>query len=179
MGSSPGLGLDIADAQVRVAIERILNAAGWTVGRGTSLCVTDSPLTTAPAAVAVVRPEPVACAAAVNRAISGALRGALCVDELDHLQSLVDSVVRGLTALSPRVLGLAAAAPQLTARQIEVLRVLLLQRSNREIADAVHVSEATVKRELTEIGKALSASTRSGIATAAYALGFRPSEGSD
>ena len=178
MESSPSLGLDVADAQVRHLIERTLNAAGWTVGRGGSLCVTDSALTTAPAAVAVVRPEPAACAAAVNRTVAGALLGAVCVDELDHLPRLVDAVLRDLTALTPRVLAVAAEAPPLTARQLDVLRELLLQKSNREIAEAVHLSEATVKRELNEIGKALGASTRIGIAPAAYALGFRASDGS-
>lgn len=178
MESSPTIGLDVADAQVRLAVERTLKAAGRSVGRGGTLCVTDSALTTAPAAVAVVRPEPAACAAAVNRTLSGALLGAVCVDELDHLPRVIDAVTTDLTALTPRVLSLAAAAPPLTARQLDVLRELLLHKSNREIADAVHVSEATVKRELTEIGSALGASTRGGIATAAYALGFRASDGS-
>lgn len=178
MESSPTIGLDVADNQLAGAIERVLKAAGWTVSRGGELCVTDSALTTAPAAVAVVRPEPAACAAAVNRTTAGVLLGAVCVDELEMLPRLVEAVTRDLAALTPRVLAVAADAPPLTSRQLEVLRELLLQKSNREIADAVHVSEATVKRELTEIGDALGASTRIGIATAAYALGFRASDGS-
>jgi len=172
------VGVDVADVRVRSAIERILRSAGWTVGRATALRVTDSAITTAPAAVAVVPPNPATCDAAVNRTISGALLGAVLVDELDHLPNLVEAVRRGLTALSPRVLGLAADAPRLTARQLEVLRNLLCQRTNVEIATALRVSEATVKRELTEIGKALGAAKRSGIATAAYALGFRPGDAS-
>jgi DNA-binding NarL/FixJ family response regulator len=43
------------------------------------------------------------------------------------------------------------AAPVLTARQLEVLRLLARGRSNRDIADQLYISEHTVKNHIRSI----------------------------
>jgi NarL family two-component system response regulator LiaR len=73
------------------------------------------------------------------------------------LLAAVRAVANGKTYIDPSVARqiLKAAAPQdnLTPREIEVLRQLALGRSNKEIADALTISDETVK---THVGNVLS-----------------------
>lgn len=63
--------------------------------------------------------------------------------------------------LSTRVMqGLRSTRPRLTARELEVLRHAATGASNREIADELFVSEATVKTHLVHIFEKLDVSSR-------------------
>jgi two-component system, NarL family, response regulator LiaR len=68
------------------------------------------------------------------------------------LLDAVRAVARGKTYIDPhlaqQVLRVNAAHDDLTPREIEVLRQLALGRSNRQIAEALFVSEETVKTHL-------------------------------
>jgi DNA-binding NarL/FixJ family response regulator len=76
--------------------------------------------------------------------------------EPEVLLAAVRAVARGRTYIDPsvarRVLEAAAPGDDLTARESEVLRHVALGRSNKEIGDALHISEETVK---THVGKLL------------------------
>jgi DNA-binding NarL/FixJ family response regulator len=109
-------------------------------------------------------------------------------------ERLVEAVVaadRGESVLAPsvaaklvaRVAALpepaAGPAPQplvdpLTDRELEVLRHLAAGRSNREIAQAVFLSEGTVKNHVTSILAKLGARDRTQAALRASALGLLP-----
>jgi len=69
--------------------------------------------------------------------------------EPEVLLAAVRAVARGKTYIDPSVSGqiLQATAPpaDLTLREIEVLRQVALGRSNKEIADALSISDETVK----------------------------------
>jgi NarL family two-component system response regulator LiaR len=77
--------------------------------------------------------------------------------EPEVLLAAVRAVARGKTYIDPSVARqvVQAATPHddLTPREVEVLRHLALGRSNKEIADALFISEETVK---THVGKVLS-----------------------
>lgn len=78
---------------------------------------------------------------------------------------------RDIAAAALAGMGIAAAgatAGPLTERQNEVLRLVAAGRSNREIARALHLSEKTVARHLSNIFVALGVNSR----TAAAAYGF-------
>jgi two-component system nitrate/nitrite response regulator NarL len=107
------------------------------------------------------------------------VRGALAAGALGYvpksaspetLKAALDLVLKGELYVPPLMLGdspisaLAAhpAAPtvQLTARQGEVLDLIVEGRSNKEIARAMQVSDKTVKAHVTAIFKALGVSSR-------------------
>lgn len=63
-------------------------------------------------------------------------------------------------------------APALTERQLEVLRLLVEGKSNKEIARKLHVAHATVKVHLAAIFRALAVENRTQAAIAAERLGL-------
>lgn len=91
----------------------------------------------------------------------------------------IRSVAAGEVALAPsvsRVLVRQAAAPtpavQLTARELDVLRLVATGSSNREIGATLHLGEATVKSHLLHVFTKLGAKSRTGAVTRARDLGL-------
>jgi DNA-binding NarL/FixJ family response regulator len=91
----------------------------------------------------------------------------------------IRAVAAGEVALAPsvsRVLVRQAAAPapsvQLTARELDVLRLVATGASNREIGAALHLGEATVKSHLLHAFTKLDAKSRTGAVTRARDLGL-------
>lgn len=84
-------------------------------------------------------------------------------------EEIVDGIQRaasGEVVLAPdlasRVLkGMRSSRPRLTAREVEVLRLLATGETNKEIARALFVSEATVKSHLVHIFTKLGVDSRS------------------
>ena len=70
-----------------------------------------------------------------------------------------------------------AAAPGLTERELEVLRLLVAGRTDREIADALFIGLRTAQGHVGSILAKLGAPTRTAAATAAIATGIVPPEG--
>ena len=74
--------------------------------------------------------------------------------EPEILLAAVRAAARGKTFIDPSVAGrLTEVQDDLTARELDVLRQLALGRSNKEIADALRISDETVK---THVGHVLS-----------------------
>lgn len=74
--------------------------------------------------------------------------------EPETLLAAVRAVARGKTFIDPSVANrLGESADDLTARELDVLRQLALGRSNKDIGDALHISDETVK---THVGRVLS-----------------------
>lgn len=102
----------------------------------------------------------------VQRAMRLGAKGYLLKDtEPDELALAIRSVAKGHTQLGPglfekAVMPVAAATPtiqpprglaQLTNRELEVLRLIANGANNREIAEALFLSESTVKNYVTNI----------------------------
>jgi DNA-binding NarL/FixJ family response regulator len=86
-------------------------------------------------------------------------------------------VCSGGMYLPPEVLAAApsgAAEAQLTARESEVLALMLEGKSNKRISGQLGMAEATVKNHVTAILKALGASNRTEAVIAAGRLGWKP-----
>lgn len=92
----------------------------------------------------------------------------------EQLYAAVRSVARGETVLAPVVAATLVKrsshpAPQITAREVDVLELLAEGKSNKEIAKALFVSEGTVKSHLAHIYTKLNTDTRAGAVAEAIA----------
>lgn len=99
----------------------------------------------------------------------------------DEILEGVRSVVAGETVLAPSIAaklvsrvrsGAASAAPALSPRELEVLRLVADGRSNPEIARALFIGEATVKTHLLHAFEKLDVSDRTRAVTRAMELGL-------
>lgn len=94
----------------------------------------------------------------------------------EELLAGVRSVARGEVALAPSIAAMlvnrvkAPAAPVLTARETEVLKLVAQGASNPSIASALFVSEATVKTHLLHVFDKLDVSDRTRAVTRAMEL---------
>ena len=99
----------------------------------------------------------------------------------DEILAGVHSVVTGETVLAPSIAaklvsrvraGAASAAPTLSPRELDVLRLVADGRSNPEIARSLFIGEATVKTHLLHVFEKLSVSDRTRAVTRAMELGL-------
>jgi DNA-binding NarL/FixJ family response regulator len=118
----------------------------------------------------------------IMRALAAGAAGYLLKDSpRDELVRGVRRAAAGETVLAPpvaarlvtRVRG--RAAPDLTPRELEVLRCVARGLSNPDIGRALFISEATVKSHLTRIFDKLDVSDRTAAVTLAIARGILPS----
>lgn len=103
-----------------------------------------------------------------------------------ELEAAVRAVARGEALLDPQVVGRVMAelaqgersrtpgAADLTPRELEVLRLLALGRSNRQLAAELYVSEKTVKTHVSSILAKLRLSDRTQAALWAVRAGLGP-----
>ncbi|WP_217134577.1 response regulator [Leucobacter chinensis] len=116
--------------------------------------------------------------AEVIGAIEAGAAGYLLKDaEPESIAEAIERAARGEIVLSPehatRVLhGVRNPPPKLTEREIDVLALLATGATNREIAKALFVTEATVKSHLSHLFTKLQVDTRSKAVHEARARGF-------
>jgi DNA-binding NarL/FixJ family response regulator len=115
----------------------------------------------------------------ILRAVEAGATGYLLKDApRDDLFRAITAASRGETVLAPavaaRLLGRmrAPAEESLSAREVEVLRLVARGASNQEIARALHVSQATVKSHLIHIFGKLGVSDRTAAVTVALERGI-------
>lgn len=144
-------------------------------------------------AIAAIRPEIPIVMLTVSEdesdlfaAIQAGARGYLLKDlEAPQLRSMIDAVSRGEAAITPatasriiRHLTSLGASPgdatpdRLTARELDVLRLVTDGRRNKEIAAELGISENTVKYHLRNILEKLHAQSRTEVATFALREGL-------
>ena len=105
----------------------------------------------------------------LHRALGDGDTAALELDAARHAFAGLGAVpdvrrVEALAAVAP----LAGDAKRLTAREIEVLRLVATGRTNRGIAERLGISEKTVARHLSNIFTKLGVSSRAGATAYAY-----------
>ena len=160
----------VRDPVLARAVEAVVVEAGWEVGRnGAGLIVADHP---DDADVVVIPPTPATCRAAV--AVAEAPTSIVATDRLDELADALDATRRGYVLVPRRVHQLAGTLPRLDDRERQVLQAVMAGQSNRQIARALGISEATVKRAVAALVGRLGAARRESLTAVALDLGFRP-----
>jgi DNA-binding NarL/FixJ family response regulator len=147
-------------------------------------------------AIAVARPETPIVMLTVSEdeedlfdAIRAGARGYLLKDlHAAQLRTMIDAVARGEAAITPATAAriirhlstlnaeaaetAKPAADRLTAREVEVLRLVTTGRRNKEIAAELGITENTVKYHLRNILEKLHAESRTEVATRALREGL-------
>ena len=114
----------------------------------------------------------------IVRAVEAGAAGYLLKDASpQHLVEAVHAAARGETVLADVVAQrlmnrMRRTAPELSARELEVLRCVAQGLSNREIARALFVSEATVKSHLVHVFDKLDAENRTAAVAVARSAGL-------
>ena len=94
---------------------------------------------------------------------------------LEELVDCIEKVHRGQTCVPPAVAAKLAertASPELTERELEVLRLIVAGRSNKEIAGDLSISEGTVKTHVNHVLDKLGVHDRTQAATTALKRGL-------
>ena len=114
----------------------------------------------------------------ILRAVEAGATGYLLKDApVAQLVDAVDRAARGETVLAPEVAqrlvtSLRSPRPQLSARELEVLRLVADGDSNRAVAKRLFVSEATVKSHLVHVFTKLGVDSRTAAVAAARDAGL-------
>ena len=112
----------------------------------------------------------------VYRAMQAGARGYLLKSAgREELLAAIRTVAAGGRYLPPELAQRLAgriAGPDISEREIEVLRLISAGRSNKEIGAALHIAEDTVKRHVSNILGKLGVSDRAHAATEAIRRGF-------
>jgi DNA-binding NarL/FixJ family response regulator len=94
---------------------------------------------------------------------------------LEELVDCIEKVHQGQTCVPPAVAAKLAertASPELTERELEVLRLIVAGRSNKEIASDLSITEGTVKSHVNHILDKLGVHDRTQAATTAIKRGL-------
>lgn len=109
---------------------------------------------------------------ALQAGASGYLLKGMFADELIEAIRAVNSGFRRIPPEVAQRLADRMGGPELTAREIDVLKLILKGNSNKEIGAALFISEATVKTHVNNILGKLGASDRTHAATMALQRGI-------
>jgi DNA-binding NarL/FixJ family response regulator len=109
-----------------------------------------------------------------DRILEAQLRAAGAAGYLQKTVASVDllAVVRSVAATTRESAAPIATAPILTTRELEVLRMIALAYSNREVGLQLSLAEGTVKRHLSNIFTKLDVTSRMGAVRRAVTLGL-------
>ena len=121
----------------------------------------------------------------IIRAVEAGARGYLLKDAPPRqIAEAIERAARGETVLAPAVAARLADrvrtghdAPELTARELDVLALVARGQSNAEVGRSLFIGEATVKTHLLRTFAKLGVSDRTAAVTAAYRLGLLPPPG--
>jgi DNA-binding NarL/FixJ family response regulator len=112
----------------------------------------------------------------IYRALQAGAKGYLLKGmDLAELTEAIRTVHAGRTRIPPRVaekLAERMGAASLTARELEVLRLIVAGKSNRDIGTALFISEATVKTHVNSLLSKLGVDDRTQAATTALQRGI-------
>jgi len=122
----------------------------------------------------VVDPLPMPCQHAVDAVVAGLARSVISSHDPEALDEAVAAAQRGLVSLPQEIVETANVLPRLPDRLGAALQLVMAGYTNAGIAQQLHQSESTVKRDLAQLAGHFGARGRCGLISAAAAAGFEP-----
>lgn len=166
----------IVDRTVMRALQFVASEAGWTIASHASVLATDRIAPTPDhqgRIVIVIPPVPALCRAAVAAVTAGRAHAVVSTDNIDAFGHALDAAVNGICCIPEDVITRAESAPDLSDRELDVLGAVMAGQSNAAIARATYLSQATIKRVITELLRTFGSQNRSSLTAAAAAVGHR------
>lgn len=169
--------MSIIDRTIMRALQYVASEAGWTVNSPAPILATDR-VDALPEhdgkVVLVINPVPALCRTAVAAVTAGSAHAVVSTSNIDAFGHALDAAAAGICCIPDDVIAKADGAPKLTERELEVLGAVMAGQSNAAIARATYLSQATIKRVITELLRTFGTENRSALTAAAAAVGHRP-----
>lgn len=148
-----------------VHLSGVLDVVGQRTSRVRPPQVVLSPLPAGPTTLLVVAPGPVAARLGIEHVVTGDAVAAVADSELvSALRSVVPAAMADCRVVSPQVVADARPLADLDVRALKVALGVASGLSNEEIAGQLHVSAATVKRDIAALARALNLRNRTELA---------------
>lgn len=179
--SSRRFHLSVDDETLRHALTYVGTGAGWSAVRvpGATTCIVhDRPRAVTRSErigrrnILVVPPTPAGARGALDAVTGGLAMAVFSSDRPGDLVVALESVVADRAMIPGGLMELAADMPELTERQLAVVSAVISGQSNREIGRGLYLSDASVKRELSELFRALDVTNRLALAARGTELGI-------
>ena len=168
--------IGVSSVVVRLALLHVAQGVGWTPCAHLPPCgclrLTDRASDVPRDEVLVVRDAPAPCQDALDAVLHGRARSVVLWTDPEALVVVLAAVPHRTIVIPDRVVELAAAAPRLSPRQRDTLRLVALGLSNRLIAAAQHQSLSTTKRDIADLLGIFDAPNRTALMSSAASLGF-------
>jgi len=136
------LSIDITSPELQTAL--LVELDDWDVPAH----VTDRLDVGGPSTIRLVPCDSLPAQVAVAAVRNDEIKAAITFAEVDQIGAVVQTVGRGISCLTAGVIQNALTMSHLSDRQIAIVKLLALGRSNEFIAEEAHVSLSTLKREL-------------------------------
>lgn len=167
--------VSVSDPHLRSAVNATMSSAGLVeAGEMTdrTLSITDDVAARGANLVSIVDDTPGTCQQVVEALLSHEIAGIGSRSEISQLPLIVSAAAGSVASVPIRVLQSASRLPKLEDRQRKVLQLLSSGLSNTLIANSLHVSQATVKREVSELLRVFKAGNRLELVMRAAQLGL-------
>lgn len=171
--------IQVDNEMVRAALSFVGLNGGWTerrsIGDDTFVVSDYSPTFTngqiGSRNVLVVESSPCAARRAIRALASGSIMAAFPIDEPRFLLPALEALRKRHAMVPTSIFDLAASMPELSDRRLDILSALVAGQSNRDIAQSIYLSEASVKREIAALFQEFGVGNRLALAARASELG--------
>lgn len=126
------------------------------------------------AVVLVIDPAPFSARRALDALAGLRITTVVCNDQPGDLEAALACLQEDRASVPRRVLTLAGRMPTVNERQVALLGAVLAGQTTAQMARGLHLSTASVKRELQALSCSLDAATRPALFARALELGVRP-----
>jgi DNA-binding NarL/FixJ family response regulator len=174
--------ISVGNSMVGAALSVTAQRQGWSLlpapAPGSVLITDVVPSATigeqAAAVVLVSEPTPFGARRALDAVAALQVTAVVCADEPGDLQAALACLAEDRGSIPRRVGSLAARMPEVNPRQVALLGAVLAGQTTAQMARGLHLSSASVKRELGTLSRTLRVTTRAALFARALELGVQP-----